>query len=446
MAVGAETMVRPFPAAAAGGGDEVSAWAAATGFHHAAETTDWPLVDPMVWGDEKRMKRELVAWAKAVASMAAGKNASHWTEASGGCLKECRDRQSSSAMKDVTDWKPTNPLDAPGVIYLPAPNPLATLVKAGVTNGLKKGPWTPEEDQKLMNYIQKHGHGSWRALPELAGLNRCGKSCRLRWTNYLRPDIKRGKFSEEEEQTILQLHSILGNKWSAISKHLPGRTDNEIKNFWNTHLRKKLIQMGIDPMTHRPRTDFFAALPQLIALANLHQLIEQQPWDGHTSGTQTQTEAVQAANLQYMQSLLQSAASIAPSPTSISSLNSLTSDLDQISLLTPQHMLSPTILENIGGNDFAGQVPHNQTPSTTRFDQPVISNINMNSDNNVSSSERCHVEGEDNNSQKSMLLYENSLPPLSDMSASNPSNAMSTSKCVALQCIDNSFPQPIGIV
>ncbi|KAJ6682631.1 MYB FAMILY TRANSCRIPTION FACTOR [Salix koriyanagi] len=60
-------------------------------------------------------------------------------------------------------------------------------------SGLKKGPWTPEEDQKLVKYIQKHGHGSWRALPKLAGLNRCGKSCRLRWTNYLRPDIKRGK-------------------------------------------------------------------------------------------------------------------------------------------------------------------------------------------------------------------------------------------------------------
>ncbi|XP_043717584.1 transcription factor MYB93-like, partial [Telopea speciosissima] len=137
--------------------------------------------------------------------------------------------------------------------------------------GLKKGPWTPEEDQKLMDYIQKHGHGSWRALPKLAGLNRCGKSCRLRWTNYLRPDIKRGKFSEDEERTIIQLHSVLGNKWSAISTHLPGRTDNEIKNFWNTHLRKKLLQMGIDPITHRPRTDltFLSDLPHLLAAASL---------------------------------------------------------------------------------------------------------------------------------------------------------------------------------
>ncbi|PKI68995.1 hypothetical protein CRG98_010617 [Punica granatum] len=120
---------------------------------------------------------------------------------------------------------------------------------------LKKGPWTPEEDQKLVDYIKRHGHGSWRALPRLAGLNRCGKSCRLRWTNYLRPDIKRGNFSEEEEELIINLHQVLGNKWSAIAAHLPGRTDNEIKNFWNTHLKKKLLQMGIDPATHRPRTD-----------------------------------------------------------------------------------------------------------------------------------------------------------------------------------------------
>ncbi|ANM68520.1 putative transcription factor (MYB9) [Arabidopsis thaliana] len=143
-------------------------------------------------------------------------------------------------------------------------------------NGLKKGPWTQEEDDKLIDHIQKHGHGSWRALPKQAGLNRCGKSCRLRWTNYLRPDIKRGNFTEEEEQTIINLHSLLGNKWSSIAGNLPGRTDNEIKNYWNTHLRKKLLQMGIDPVTHRPRTDHLnvlAALPQLIAAANFNSLL-----------------------------------------------------------------------------------------------------------------------------------------------------------------------------
>ncbi|RDY10180.1 Transcription factor MYB102, partial [Mucuna pruriens] len=122
-------------------------------------------------------------------------------------------------------------------------------------NGLKKGPWTPEEDLMLTNYIQTHGPGNWRTLPKNAGLQRCGKSCRLRWTNYLRPDIKRGRFSFEEEETIIQLHSILGNKWSAIAARLPGRTDNEIKNYWNTHIRKRLLRMGIDPVTHAPRLD-----------------------------------------------------------------------------------------------------------------------------------------------------------------------------------------------
>lgn len=107
-------------------------------------------------------------------------------------------------------------------------------------NGLKKGPWTPEEDQKLIDYIQKHGHGSWRTLPKNAGLARCGKSCRLRWINYLRGDLKRGDITKEEEELIIQLHSTLGNRWSLIAGHLPGRTDNEIKNYWNSHLSRRI--------------------------------------------------------------------------------------------------------------------------------------------------------------------------------------------------------------
>ncbi|TVU12014.1 hypothetical protein EJB05_45632, partial [Eragrostis curvula] len=157
----------------------------------------------------------------------------------------------------------------------------------GDDTGLKKGPWTPDEDHKLMNYIQNHGHGSWRALAELAG------NC------------------------------------SAI-------------HFQISHL------------------------------------IELQPWDGHTAGPRI--EAVQADNLQFMQSLLESAA------------------IGNIDLLE-------------------GQVPQYQLPGTF-FDQPV-GNVNLSSDNKAISSEQCNVEG-DNSRKKSVLLSENSLPPLTGTSASNP--------------------------
>ncbi|WRX23414.1 SANT/Myb domain - like 10 [Theobroma cacao] len=120
---------------------------------------------------------------------------------------------------------------------------------------LRKGLWSPEEDEKLLNYITKHGHGCWSSVPKLAGLQRCGKSCRLRWINYLRPDLKRGAFSQQEENLIIELHAVLGNRWSQIAAQLPGRTDNEIKNLWNSCIKKKLRRTGIDPNTHKPLSE-----------------------------------------------------------------------------------------------------------------------------------------------------------------------------------------------
>ncbi|CAL9755902.1 unnamed protein product [Musa acuminata subsp. burmannicoides] len=152
---------------------------------------------------------------------------------------------------------------------------------------IRKGLWSPEEDEKLYDHIIRCGVGSWSSVPKLAGifssslllkiffhvlqtppynsdtfllsgLERCGKSCRLRWINYLRPDLKRGNFSQQEEDTIIRLHEIMGNRWSQIASQLPGRTDNEIKNYWNSCLKKKLQQRGIDPSSHKPMSEIAA--------------------------------------------------------------------------------------------------------------------------------------------------------------------------------------------
>ncbi|KAK8523550.1 hypothetical protein V6N13_113494 [Hibiscus sabdariffa] len=105
----------------------------------------------------------------------------------------------------------------------------------------KRGLWKPEEDLILKNYVETYGEGNWATLSKRSGLMRGGKSCRLRWKNYLRPNIKRGEMSKEEEDLIIRMHKLLGNRWSLIAGRLPGRTDNEVKNYWNTHLNKKTL-------------------------------------------------------------------------------------------------------------------------------------------------------------------------------------------------------------
>ncbi|XP_042961059.1 transcription repressor MYB4-like isoform X1 [Carya illinoinensis] len=115
---------------------------------------------------------------------------------------------------------------------------------------VKRRLWSPEEDEKLIRCLATHGHGSWSSVPKLAGLHRCARSCRSRWLNYLRPDLKRGSFTSEEEQIIIDVHRIVGNKWAQIAKHLPSRTDNEVKNFWNSYIKKRFISQGLDRNTH----------------------------------------------------------------------------------------------------------------------------------------------------------------------------------------------------
>ncbi|XP_034926859.1 transcription factor MYB35 isoform X1 [Populus alba] len=139
-------------------------------------------------------------------------------------------------------------------------------------SNVKRGLWTPEEDAKILAYVSNHGIGNWTSVPKKAGLNRCGKSCRLRWTNYLRPDLKHERFAPEEEELIIKLHKAIGSRWSLIAKKLPGRTDNDVKNYWNTKLRKMLQKMGIDPVTHKPFSQIFSDFGNISGISNTGNL------------------------------------------------------------------------------------------------------------------------------------------------------------------------------
>lgn len=85
---------------------------------------------------------------------------------------------------------------------------------------LKKGPWTSAEDDILIDYVRKNGEGNWNAVQKYTGLLRCGKSCRLRWANHLRPNLKKGAFTAEEERMIAELHAKMGNKWARMAAHV----------------------------------------------------------------------------------------------------------------------------------------------------------------------------------------------------------------------------------
>ncbi|KAK2386359.1 myb domain protein [Trifolium repens] len=114
----------------------------------------------------------------------------------------------------------------------------------GEEGSLKKGTWTTEEDEILVEHVKKYGLGNWNAVRKYSGLARCGKSCRLRWANHLRPELKKGEFTDEEKKKVLELHFSMGNKWARMAALMPGRTDNEIKNYWNTRA-KRLRRVGL---------------------------------------------------------------------------------------------------------------------------------------------------------------------------------------------------------
>ncbi|XP_010257250.1 PREDICTED: transcription factor MYB46 [Nelumbo nucifera] len=167
------------------------------------------------------------------------------------------------------------------------------------TTKLRKGLWSPEEDDKLMNYMLSNGQGCWSDVARNAGLQRCGKSCRLRWINYLRPDLKRGAFSPQEEELIIHLHSLLGNRWSQIAARLPGRTDNEIKNFWNSTIKKRLKNSSSTSSPNNsdssePRVDVMGGLISMTE----HDIMAM-CMDSSSSSSSSPMQAMTMSNLQF---------------------------------------------------------------------------------------------------------------------------------------------------
>ncbi|XP_074562229.1 myb-related protein 306-like [Curcuma longa] len=160
--------------------------------------------------------------------------------------------------------------------------------------GVKKGPWTPEEDLILFAYVQEHSPGNWRSVPSNAGLMRCSKSCRLRWTNYLRPGIKRGNFTEHEDRVIVHLQALLGNRWAAIASYLPERTDNDIKNHWNTNLKKRKRPREADGGEGRGQWERCLQMDLHKAKRALCEALEMEP--DHSSSGSSASDAPAAAS------------------------------------------------------------------------------------------------------------------------------------------------------
>ncbi|KAI9086648.1 hypothetical protein K1719_031242 [Acacia pycnantha] len=168
-------------------------------------------------------------------------------------------------------------------------------------NGLRKGTWSAEEDMKLVAYVTRYGCWNWRLLPKFAGLARCGKSCRLRWMNYLRPDIKRGNYTPQEDLTIVTLRQQLGNRWSKIASCLPGRTDNEVKNYWHTNLKKRVQENSV---AHE-KDKAFKSKDQIPLIESSQEKSESSVTISTTSGPSSQCNSVADESSQIFSSTFQ---------------------------------------------------------------------------------------------------------------------------------------------
>ncbi|KAJ0962577.1 hypothetical protein J5N97_027699 [Dioscorea zingiberensis] len=136
---------------------------------------------------------------------------------------------------------------------------------------LVKGPWSKEEDEKIIEMVNKFGAKKWSTIAQ-ALPGRIGKQCRERWHNHLNPSINRDAWTQEEEIALIRAHQIYGNKWAELTKFLPGRTDNAIKNHWNSSVKKKLDSyMASGLLTQFQGLPLVENLPRCVSSAGIHQ-------------------------------------------------------------------------------------------------------------------------------------------------------------------------------
>ncbi|XP_057832225.2 MYB-like transcription factor EOBII [Cryptomeria japonica] len=208
----------------------------------------------------------------------------------------------------------------------------------------KKGAWTFEEDIQLISYITFNGEGRWEFLAKASGLNRSGRSCRLRWVNYLSPDLNHTNMTPQEERLIVDLHARWGNSWSRIAQSLPGRTDNGIKNYWKTHLKKKILHKGnAGDKVHLESSIHSSSLPS-----------------PSTTGAQRQSaiSSFQPNPITFMTNEFQSEAQNAAAPNGV-----------QFTLALAQEEYSTDLAYNLSGDLFSSELGFslNNTPSRESF-------------------------------------------------------------------------------
>ncbi|OMO96992.1 hypothetical protein CCACVL1_04724 [Corchorus capsularis] len=246
---------------------------------------------------------------------------------------------------------------------------------------LRRGPWTLDEDSLLIHYIARHGEGRWNLLAKRAGLRRTGKSCRLRWLNYLKPDVKRGNLTPQEQFLILELHSKWGNRWSKIAQHLPGRTDNEIKNYWRTRVQKQARHLKIDANS--------TAFQNIVRCFWMPRLLQKMENSSENSAVSQSLDQVASAQHQALMTLQQQVAGQGPGSEAVQNLENQEQNSSD-----SEHCASSCVSSSESMNNY------NNISQISQFADYQSSPFQIvgNSDYNVTDAKDCYYVNDDNNS------------------------------------------------